>query len=294
MWLQHVAAQTPGPGGSYDVEGSFHRTQDSECFAKIGNGNIGKRYIQLLVEPKGRNTPGPGTHDLSAYEASKGMSCLKTNGPSKDGKGGFSFAGRPSVGELPAPFSHLSEPVSGYSDIRTGDHTADASYIGALTPWRSSERYMERSESKGDKTGISWLSEESMRKGEAGSFGDITDYTAKAGRRKLRKSKLPNSFMTKRAFTMAVNAKRCAEYFVSANASFDALAIGGCGSYNECEAVCQKYTAAQGLWNSSVAMSGGPTPEMLAAGVLQATEEMDQAKMREAAAKAPEKKVPPP
>ena len=290
-WVQHVAAQTPGPGGTYDVEGSFAKTQDSEFKGtKMGATNIGKRYVQILIEPRARATPGPGAHDLSAYEASKGMSCLKTNGPGKDGKGGFSFAGRPSVGEMPAPFSHLSEPVSGSSDIRTGDHSADASYIGALTPWRASERYMERSQNKADKSGISWLSEESMRKGEAGSFGNITDYTAKAGRRKLQKSKLPGSFMTKRAFTMGVNAKRCAEYFESANASFNALEIGGGGSYGECEEVAQKFKDAQELWNSSVAMSGGPTPEMLAEGVERASVELDNAKVREAAAKAPKPK----
>lgn len=140
----------------------------------MGNTNIGKRYVDLLIEPVAKQTPGPGAHDLSLYEASVGMSCLKTNGPSKDGKGGFSFAGRPSVGEMPAPFASLSAPNLGDTDIRTGDHTKDASYIGSLTPWRQSERYMERSQSK-DETSISWLSEESKMRGEAGKLSSIPD-----------------------------------------------------------------------------------------------------------------------
>ena len=114
--------------------------------------------------------------------------------------------------------------------------------------------------------------------------------TEKAGRRKLRKSKLPNSFLTKRAFTMGVNAKRCAEYFEAANASFSALEIAGGGSYAECEQVLEKFKQAQALYNSSVAGIGGPSQEMLAEGVAKAAEELDAAKVREANAKAPKPK----
>lgn len=176
-WIEWRAAQTPGPGGTYDVDHSFNATQESEGKGtSMGNTNIGKRYVDLLIEPRAKATPGPGTHDLSLYEASVGMSCLKTNGPSKDGKGGFSFAGRPSVGEMPAPFSHLSAPNIGETDIRTGDHTTDASYVGSLTPWRQSERYKERSQSKNDaSTSISWLSEESKLQAEAGRLSSIPD-----------------------------------------------------------------------------------------------------------------------
>lgn len=106
----------------------------------------------------------------------------------------------------------------------------------------------------------------------------------------MQKSKLPKSFMTKRAFTMAVNAKRCAEYFEAANASFSALEIAGGGSYAECEQVLEKFRQAQALYNSSVANIGGPSKEMLAEGVAKAADELDAAKVREANAKAPKPK----
>jgi|EP01046_Picozoa_sp_COSAG06_P043793 hypothetical protein len=96
--------------------------------------------------------------------------------------------------------------------------------------------------------------------------------------------------MTKRAFTMAVNAKRCAEYFQAANASASALQIAGGGSYSECEQVLEKFKEAQTLYNSSVEPMGGPTQAMLAEGVEKAAEELDAAKVREAAAKAPKPK----
>lgn len=96
--------------------------------------------------------------------------------------------------------------------------------------------------------------------------------------------------MTKRAFTMGVNAKRCAEYFEAANASFAALQIAGGGSYAECEQVLEKFKQAQGLYNSSVGGIGGPSKQMLAEGVEKAAEELDAAKVREANAKAPQPK----
>ena len=229
-WVEWRAKQTPGPGGSYDVDRSFNATQEPESKGmRMGNTNIGKRYVDLMIEPRARDTPGPGEHDLNLYEASVGMSCLKTNGPSADGKGGFSFAGRPSVGELPAPFTALSEPFFGESDIRTGDHTQDASYLNSLTPWRASERYIERAADKSD-TSISWLSEETMRKNEGGSLSDAVDYTG-GQKRKLQSTRLGSDrrFSTARAFTMSVNAKRCAENFATANERAAALAAGDGG-----------------------------------------------------------------
>ncbi len=114
--------------------------------------------------------------------------------------------------------------------------------------------------------------------------------TEKSSRRKLKQPKLPKSFLTKRAFTMGVNAKRCVEYFEEANASFSALESGGGGSYAECEQVLEKFRQAQSLYNSSVASIGGPSQDMLAEGVAKASEELDAAKVREANAKSPQSK----
>jgi len=112
--------------------------------------------------------------------------------------------------------------------------------------------------------------------------------TENSSRRKLKQPKLPKSFLTKRAVTMGVNAKRCVEYFEEANASFSALESGG--SYAECEQVLEKFRQAQSLYNSSVASIGGPSQDMLAEGVAKASEELDAAKVREANAKSPKSK----
>ena len=128
-WIEHRARQTPGPGGTYDVGKSFERTQEVSKGIRHGNGNIGKRYVDLLIEPRARSTPGPANYDVDTSMQHLGISCVKTGG-------GFSFTGRPSVGALPAPFQSLSAPSIGNTDIRL-DKSVD--YGKSLTPWRESE-----------------------------------------------------------------------------------------------------------------------------------------------------------
>jgi hypothetical protein len=105
----------------------------------MGSTNIGKRYIDLLIEPRARSTPGPANYDVGTSLEHLGISCVKTDG-------GFSFAGRPNVGVLPAPFNSLSAPDLGMSVVRT-EKSAD--YSKTLTPWRESKRFVERSPLKG-------------------------------------------------------------------------------------------------------------------------------------------------
>ena len=69
-----------------------------------------------------------------------------------------------------------------------------------------------------------------MRKNEGGSLSDAVDYTG-GQKRKLQSTRLGSDrrFSTARAFTMSVNAKRCAENFATANERAAALAAGDGG-----------------------------------------------------------------
>eukprot|EP01049_Picozoa_sp_SAG25_P002345 SAG25_NODE_121_length_14652_cov_9.937607_4_plen_115_part_00 len=102
---------------------------------RMGSTNVGKRYVDLLIEPRARSTPSPANYDVGTSLEHLGISCVKTGG-------GFSFAGRPNVGELPAPFESLSSVNLSQTTIHT---EASADYSKSLTPWRESSRFVERS-----------------------------------------------------------------------------------------------------------------------------------------------------
>ena len=65
----YLRSECSGPGGTYDVSGSFERTQEVSKGVRHGNGNVGKRYIDLLIEPRARSTPGEHTTAVFTYRA---------------------------------------------------------------------------------------------------------------------------------------------------------------------------------------------------------------------------------
>ena len=107
-WVEWRARQTPAPGGSYNVGKALDKVECKSKGTRLGKTNIGKRYVELLVEPRARQTPGPGAYETTKCLEKLGVTCLKEGG-------GFSMSGRPSLGQLPGRFASLSS--NSFSDI---------------------------------------------------------------------------------------------------------------------------------------------------------------------------------
>eukprot|EP01051_Picozoa_sp_SAG22_P002427 SAG22_NODE_107_length_19899_cov_24.034141_4_plen_483_part_00 len=276
-WVEYRAAQTPAPGGTYDVTKSLDYVQSKSKGTRMGKTNIGKRYVELLVEPRAAQTPGPGAYETTKCLEKLGVTCLKEGG-------GFSMAGRPSLGQLPGKFASMSAASFSNIDIRL-ERSADHSKV--LTPWRDQPHLAEQTAEAGSwanlakKKPASQLSavEQSVR--EAGSF---TDPKIRRARRRLTRPKCSSSYLTGAAFTNSINARRRTEAVNNANET--KLALGDSWSYAEVQALEGAYRAALALKCTTADVDGVPTDAELQALIEEAEALKDEAKVREAAEKA--------
>lgn len=275
-WVEYRAAQTPGPGGTYNVSKALDKAECKSKGTRLGKTNIGKRYVELLVEPRARSTPGPGAYETTKCLEKLGVTCLKEGG-------GFSMSGRPSLGQLPGRFASLSSNSFSDIDIRL-DQSAD--HPKALTPWRDLPHLAEATAEAGSWSKLAntkparGLSEMEKSVMEAGSF---TDPKIRRPRRKLTKPRCNNSFLTATAFTNSINSRRRTEAVAEANETKEALA--DTGSYAECQALEGSYRAALAL-RPVLAAEGVPTDQDLAGLIVMAEDMKEEAKQREAAEKA--------
>eukprot|EP01052_Picozoa_sp_SAG31_P022991 SAG31_NODE_1860_length_7048_cov_6.740325_4_plen_479_part_00 len=275
-WVEWRARQTPAPGGTYNVSKALDKVECKSKGTRLGKTNVGKRYVELLVEPRARQTPGPGAYETTKCLEKLGVTCLKEGG-------GFSMSGRPSLGQLPGKFASLSSNSFSEIDIRL-EQSADHSKV--LTPWRDQPNLAELSAAAGGWTKFansnparqpSKLEQSSM---EAGSF---TDPKIRRAGRRLTAPRCTSTYLTGMAFTRSINSKRRTEAVQAAHET--RLALGDTGSYADVQALETAYRAALAL-QPVLPAEGVPTDEELKELIAQAEELKDQAKVREANAKA--------
>jgi hypothetical protein len=237
-WVMHRAKQTPGPGGTYDISKALDAVECKSKGTRMGKTNIGKRYVELLVEPKARQGPGPGAYETTRCLEKLGVTCVK------DG-GGFTMSGRPSLGQLPGRFASMSSAAfsSQYGepsgiDIRLN---ASADHPKVLTPWRDNPTNASLVSESGSWSNLAkqaparMLSRDEKLEREAGSFTDAVLYKP---RRMCRAPRCKNTFLTGSAFTNSINSTRRKE--AKAAADLNLLKLGETGTYADCEQV-QRY-----------------------------------------------------